>query len=118
MATHFRLAGVPLPTPQAFKIEDYNLTDSQRLLNGEMVMSFIATKRKFYLTYDCLTGQQVEVFRNLLCTGTCFFTLEYEENGIWKSATVYSGSLTKTLARAAKGGSWIWKDVEIHLIER
>lgn len=118
----FKLAGVPIKNPSSFKIELYTLTKSARVASGDMVMDFVANKRKFALGYEAIESADLNAiidicWTNLAVTKQCFFDLEYLDDGVWKTAVVYSGAIPKNLHRG-EGVSWVWKDVTINLIER
>ena len=119
LMAHFTLDGRTLKTPRKFKMDYYNLTKSNRLLNGRMSMELIAVKRKFYLTYDEIACKDLDPVINLLFyQSKVFFKFTYEDGSKNYTATVYTGDVSKELHRAEKGnGNWVYKDVEIHLIE-
>ena len=116
-STYFKLDGVALKTPDSFKISRYNITKANRLANGNMSMELIAKKLKFYLTWSSLDSVDKEKLMNILWSNKLFFKLEYVEDNVWKSATVYAGEIATDLHKA-RPSNWVWKDVEIHLIEQ
>ena len=116
-STYFKLDGVTIKTPDSFKISRYNITKSNRLANGKMSMELIAKKLKFYLTWSALDTVDKEKIMNILWSNKLFFKFEYIEDGVWKSAVVYAGELATDLHKA-RPSNWVWKDVEIHLIEQ
>ena len=119
LVAHFILNGRSLKTPRGFKMDYYNLTKANRLLNGKMSMELIAVKRKFYLTYEEIDCKTLDPLINLLFyQHEVYFPFTYQDGGNTYTALVYSGDVSKTLHRAEKGnGNWVYKDVEIHLIE-
>lgn len=115
----FKINGVSVKNPSTFKIERYNVTNMERLANAEMAGDLIAKKRKFYFTYEALSGKDLDVILNAIWeTDKIFYSLEYQENGATKTATVYSGSIPTELHRAGKGANWVWKGVQFNLIEQ
>ena len=120
--SNFKLNGTAIKNPSAFDIELYTLTQSTRVANGDMVMDFVANKRKFNLQYDAIQSRDLNriidiLWTQLATTKQCFVTLDYLDDGVAKQATVYSGSIHKNLHRAG-GTNWVWKDVKLSLIEK
>jgi hypothetical protein len=117
MASHFTVNGVAIKTPTTFKIERYNVSNMERLANATMVGDLIAQKRKFYFTYDALTGEDLDTILEALWNiSGLFYTLAYTENGVAKTATVYSGSIPSELHKVSS--NWVWKNVSFNLIEK
>ena len=48
MKTSFKIDGVAIKRPSAFKISRYYLTKSGRLSSGKMTADIVAKKRKFF----------------------------------------------------------------------
>ena len=122
MAVYFKIDGVAIKTPSTFDMSYYTLTQSNRVANGDMVMDFVANKRKFNFKYNAITSTELNKIIELLwtqlsTTRMCFHDFEYLDDGIWKSAVVYAGSIPKALHRA-DGQIWVWKNVSFGLIER
>lgn len=119
----FKINGVEVKKPSSFKIERYNVTNMERLSNADMVGDLIAKKRKFYFTYDTLTAAELNTILNAIWDiETLFYPFEYEDNGVSKSAIVYSGSIPTELAKVhgniKQASNWVWKGVSFNLIER
>lgn len=115
----FIINGVTVKNPSTFKKERYNVTTMERLANASMVGDLIAKKRKFYFTYDALTGEELDnILEAIWNSNSLFFTLSYPENGIQKSAQVYVGSIPSELHRAGRTTNWVWKNVTFNLIEQ
>lgn len=116
---NFTVNGVAIKNPSTFKIERYNVTNMERLANAEMVGDLIAKKRKFYFTYDAISGYDLDVILEAIWeTDKLFFPIEYVENGVEKSATVYVGSIPTDLHKAGRTTNWVWKGVMFNLIEK
>lgn len=116
---NFTVNGRAIKNPSTFKIERYNVTNMERLADAKMVGDLIAKKLKFYFTYDAITGEDLDnILEAIWETDTLFFPLEYIENGIAKSATVYVGSIPTDLHRAGRTTNWVWKNVTFNLIEQ
>lgn len=118
----FYIDGTPIKNPQGFKIELYTLTNSVRTANGDMVMEFVANKRKFILSYQAIESKELNkiidiLWTSLVTTKKVIHELRYLDDGVWKTAQIYSGSIPKDLHRAG-GQDWVWKNVTISLIER
>lgn len=116
---NFTVNNVPIKNPSTFKIERYNVTNMERLADATMVGDLIAKKRKFYFTYDAISGDDLDKILEAIWDSTAlFFTLEYIENGVSKTATVYVGSIPTELHRAGRTTNWVWKNVNFNLIEQ
>lgn len=117
MAKHFKIESTVIKNPTTFKVERYNVTDMQRLANGSMSGDLIAQKRKFYFTYDAMTGDELDtIIKAIYDSKKIFFTLTYPYNGTTKTCTVYVGSIPSELHKAGK--NWVWKNVQFNLIEK
>lgn len=117
----YKIDGVTIKNPGSFKIERFNLTKSGRVASGAMTMELVAKKRKFYFTYEVISGRDLQKLLNLIDTDKMFFLLEYVENGISKSATVYTGAIPSEYFRRGSNTSsndWYYKNVTFDLIER
>ena len=116
---NFQINGTAIKNPTTFKIERYNITTLERLADASMAGDLIAQKRKFYFTYDAISGNDLDVILGAIWdSAALFFPLAYLENGVSKSAEVYVGSIPSELHRAGVGSNWVWKGVNFNLIER
>jgi len=116
---NFTVNGIAIKNPSSFKIERFNVTNMERLANATMVGDLIAKKRKFYFTYDAISGDELDnILEAIWDSTTLFFPLEYLENGVSKTATVYVGSIPTELHRAGRTTNWVWKNVTFNLIEK
>ena len=116
--SNFKLDGVSIKNPTDFQPEDYPLTNSNRVGNGDMVMELVAWKRKFNFGYAAIDSTDLDTILNLLKGSTkMFHRLDYIENNIPKWAIVYPGAIPRKLHRG-HGAKWVWKDVNFSLIER
>lgn len=115
---HFTINGRGIKNPSTFKIERYNVTNMERLADATMVGDLIAKKRKFYFTYDAIKASDLDNILDAIWeTDELFYTLQYLENGVQKSAIVYVGSIPTEL-HSAKSAEWVWKNVTFNLIEK
>ena len=115
---NFTLNGRGIKNPSAFKIERYNVTNLERLADATMVGDLIAKKRKFYFTYEAIKGSDLDnILEAIWETDKLFFKLGYMDNGVRRTATVYSGAIPSEL-HSAKSKDWVWKNVTFNLIER
>lgn len=116
---NFQINGVDIKNPSEFKIERYNVTNMERLADAKMVGDLIAKKRKFYFTYEAISGFDLDKILELVWeTNELFFPLAYLENGVSKTATVYVGSIPTELHRAGRTTNWVWRNVTFNLIEQ
>lgn len=117
MRTSFKINGVAIKAPSSFKTEFYRITKSNRTASGKMVMDHIARKRKFFFTYKVMDHRELNKILDLIWeTDSCFFTLEYVEDNVVKTATCYVGAIPKDLHRT--GGVWYWQNVTMNFIEQ
>ena len=115
---NFKINGRWIKNPSTFKIERYNVTNMERLANADMVGDLIAKKLKFYFTYDAITASELDnILEAIWDTNSIFYTLQYVENGVTKSAIVYAGSIPTEL-HSAKSKEWVWKNVSFNLIQK
>lgn len=117
--TNFVVNGTSIKNPSSFKIERYNITNMERLADATMVGDLIAKKRKFYFTYDAISGEDLDnILEAIWDSNKLFFQLKYFENGVEKIAQVYVGAIPTELHRAGKTTNWVWKGVTFNLIEQ
>jgi hypothetical protein len=116
---NFQINGSNIKNPSEFKIERYNITNMERLADAKMVGDLIAKKRKFYFTYEAISGYDLDIILELIWeTNELFFPLTYVENGVSKTATVYVGSIPTELHKAGRTTNWVWRNVTFNLIEQ
>lgn len=118
----FYLDGQKIKDPTGFNPELYTLTKSTRVANGDMVMDFVANKRKYNFTWSAINSRELDtiieiLWRQLETTKECFHWLEYDDDLRHNKVRVYSGAIPHNLHRG-DGRLWIWKDVKLSLIER
>lgn len=110
------LDGKRIKTPQEFSISKFNLTKSGRVASGKMTMELIAKKRKFFFTYEVLSGKDLDTILSVIDSNKMFFKIQYTENNVIKNATVYVGEISQEKFRTHMG--WYWKNVTFNLIEQ
>lgn len=116
---NFTINNIAIKNPTTFKIERYNVTNMERLADATMAGDLIAKKKKFYFTYDAITGEELDTILSAIWESTeLFFPVQYVENGITKTAQVYVGAIPTELHRAGKTSNWVWKGVNFNLIEQ
>jgi len=118
----FSIDGIAIKNPSSFDIEFYTLTKATRVASGDMVMEYVANKRKFVFGYEAIEARELDVivdilWQQLATTKQCFHALIYTYNGIQKTATIYSGAIPAQLHNA-QHSSWVWKGVSFNLIEK
>lgn len=111
-----KINGIAIKNPTSWDVEEYKLTKAGRVATGDMTMDVIAKKRKFNLSYEVLSGKDLEAIRNILYSDDSFYTLEYEDDNLLRSAIVYVGAITRSRFRT--DGVWYWRDVQFSLIEQ
>jgi len=117
MAQVLKLSGITIMQPTKFRIGKFKLTrETGRLINCEMVMDFVALKKKFYFEYDAINGKNLKTILDIIDTSTIFFTLSYKDREGTHIKTVYAGAVDQGQFRT--DGSWVWDDVKFDLIEK
>ena len=114
----FVLNGIRIKNPSTFKIERYHVTTMERLANADMTGDLVATKLKFFFTYDALSAEDMDTILEAAFSDTLFFKLEYPYQGQQREATVYVGSLPQELHHAGRSTNWVWKNVSFNLIQQ
>ena len=115
----FVVNGAAIKNPTNFKIERYNVTTLERLADAKMAGDLIAKKRKFYFTYDAISGYDLDIILDAVWeTEILFFPLIYLENGVEKTAQVYVGAIPTELHHAGRTTNWVWRNVTFNLIEQ
>jgi hypothetical protein len=125
MKTQITLGGIIIKRPAELSINRYHLTKADRNAKGNMVMDYINTKTEFDVTWPVIDTKEIKKLQDLLYpnTGTpnLFLTMDWIEDNVTHSCTVYAGAFKKDLARSSGmpgNGSWFWKDFALHLIEK
>lgn len=119
MAISLRLSGgawTLIKQPAKCSIERYNLTKPGRVTSGLMTMDLVAKKRKFLFEYPVISKVDFEAILDIIDTDEMFFELQYTENDVVKTATVYVGHIPSERFRTNMG--WYWKNVNFNLIEQ
>jgi hypothetical protein len=115
---YFAIGGIQIKNPTTITFEDYNLTKGGRLASGKMTLDLVAKKRKFLLHYDIISSSALASMLSVANSDTLFYTFEYTEDDVQKTAQVYTGDLTKTPSRGGTNVAWCYSDFEIHFIEQ
>ena len=117
MAQLITLSGQTIKNPTKFSIENYKLTrETGRLIDGKMVMDYVALKKKFQFVYDAISGTDLKTILDLINTSTVFFSLVYKDYDGNHTVTVYSGALPQEQFRT--DGNWVYRDISWALIEQ
>lgn len=112
----YKVNGLEIKSPSTFSIEKYNLTKAGRLTNGIMMLDLVGKKRKFVIQYNVLREQEYTEIINIIFGVSMFFTFEYNENSVDKSAICYVGAIKQQQFRTES--TWYWKDVAFDFIEK
>ena len=110
------------PTQKDFKISTYLVTDMKRNAAGTMNGQILSVKTKLFFQYPAIAGHELKKIYDILQRAPLFHTVQYIDDGVWHTKTMYVGEMPKTLSRTGRGSgdasTWIWKDVNFNLIER
>ena len=114
----FTINGRAIKNPSSFKLERYNVTNMERIANGDMVGDLLSKKIKLYFTYEAITAGELDnILEAIWEHNQLFFPVTYNYQGVMKSATVYVGSIPSDL-HSAKSKEWVWKNVTFNLIQK
>lgn len=109
--------GVDIKNPSTLTYDYYSLSKSGRLASGKMTMDIIAHKRKFECAYTNMsTTEWNTMMAAVFDANTPFYTLHYYKDNVWTDCTVYTGDISKDLARW--GGQWYYTNIKIDFIEQ
>lgn len=107
-----------IPTPSVFSVNIYDITDSKRNANGDLIAQKLSTKRKLELSYKYLSSTDNASIMSLF-NGDFFQSITYYDpvTNAYRTGTFYVGD------RNCPSMDWIngtirYKDVKFNLIER
>lgn len=113
------LNNILVPNASKVKLEWFKVTNMERLGNGDMAGDEINRKRKLYLTYDKVTGYELDLILDACYNNApLFFPVKVPYNGTEVEFTAYVGSIPAELYRAGQSSNWVWTGVAFNLIER
>lgn len=86
------IGGTSIKTPSEFSLGYLDLDRAERNANGEMIIDFIAQKRKIEMSWKLLTSAEAELIRSLAKNGSVrFVTVTYPQaDGTIASGTFYA----------------------------
>lgn len=108
---------IPLPNnPDGLSIEYLQFGTERRMLNGEFRVQYIATKRRFHLSWSILSQDDRDICYTAY-TGS-FYTAQEMVLPIDLEETIYvmSGVGTWSESLVAEGDSWIDEETEEEMI--
>ena len=112
------IGGITVKTPQEMSIEKYNLTKSGRVTSGKMTMELVAQKRKLNCKYNAIREDDLQVILGKVYGANMFFSVTYDDAGGPYTMTCYAGAIKGEPFRKDTDDVWLWKDVEVALIEQ
>lgn len=113
-----KVNGTQIKSPSTFKVGIFRLSKSGRLASGLMTMEIIAQKRRLDLTWEVISGSNLNAIIDILDSAT-FYSVEFPDpkiNNFQNTLTMYVGDLNQELVKSV--GDRVWKDVTISLIEQ
>ena len=114
----FTINGIAIKNPSSFKIERYNVTNMERIANGDMVGDLVSKKIKLFFTYEAITAGELDNILDAIWEhNELFFPVAYTYNGKQKTIRAYVGSIPSEL-HSAKSKEWVWKNVTFNLIQQ
>lgn len=114
MSSH-KIDSTPIPTPQKFEINTFDIKRETRLSSGKMVIDIVATKKRFSLTYTDLTGVQLNNILDLIY-GAAFVNYEYPTETGTSTTLVTRGETPRELW--SNFGDKRYRGIRIELIEQ
>lgn len=112
-----KIAGVAVAAPSEVKVGRFDLTKSERMASGRMVMEIIATKRRVDVAWKYLTDSELDTIISTITANKPFFTVQFPDAGGNTTMTCYSGDITTSLWHTRNGVRY-WEEVSIAFIEQ
>lgn len=116
MKQKITINGTTIKSPSNVEIGSYNLTKSGRVASGKMTMELIAKKTKLNITYEIISGLEMNVILAMIDSKAMFFNVSYVDTNVVKTKKMYVGEINKTQFRT--DGGWYWKNVTFNFIEQ
>ncbi len=110
------IAGVTIKPPSTFNPEYYPLTKGGRTTDGTMQLDFLANKIKLTFKYAAIAGGDLHPIMAALLANL-FMTVTIPDQGGSTSITCYRAKLALGNL-VSQAGTWMYKDVEIDLIQQ
>ena len=112
-----KIAGTTVAAPSELKVGRFDISKSDRVASGKMVMEIIATKRRVDVVWKYIKDDELQIIIDTITANKPFFTLEYPDAGGTQTMTCYSGDIMTGLWHT-KNGVRYWEDVSIGFIEQ
>ena len=112
-----KIAGMTVATPSELKVGRFDISKSDRVASGKMVMEIIATKRRVDVVWKYIKDDELQTIIDTITANKPFFTLEYPDAGGTQTMTCYSGDIMTGLWHTV-GNIRYWQDVSIGFIEQ
>lgn len=93
MTDGFVLDRYVIDYPADFSVEEFDVEYSDRVASGKLVTDVIATKRKFYLTYNYLTVDEITTLATIRAKRD-FVDFKYKYLGVTETVTVWVHPIT------------------------
>jgi hypothetical protein len=103
--------------PTSFAIEPIEIARRGQTASGKATKEVIATKKKFTLQWNILRGAEYQAIITALAAGD-FLSFTYPDNNTTDTVTVYADSGLKARLANQHITSWVYKDVDLTLIEQ
>lgn len=114
-----KVNNIDIPTPSSYSWSKFAITKSERNAKGDIIIEFVAEKRKLETSYNFLTKEQYSSIISLITYPNILFDLTYidGDTGDFKTGKFYAGAPTSN-AIDFQNGIIRWKDIKINYIER
>lgn len=110
------LGETKIPEPSTFNVTEFDIVREGRVASGKLVMDVIATKKRFTLGYNYLTGPEMDAILTEYDRRT-FLVLKYTDRaGVDQSYTVKFVEVPRALLFDV--GDWSWRDITLQLEEQ
>lgn len=110
-----KLNTTTIPTPHQFVISNSPIEKITRLASGKLVKDVVAIKKTFSLSYNDITGTDLNTILGIIGTGD-FVTLEYPTETGTGTATVTAGEIPRELW--INSGAKRYREVSLELVEQ
>ena len=123
LGQNITINGVRIFQPDQCTVSYYNISNAGRVANGLMVMDIIAQKAKLSNTWSSINSvDRQQIFALVYNPSQPFFTVQYDEDGMTYTKTMYAGELDTDRFRIPDskmaGSLWWWKNFKVDFIEQ
>lgn len=102
---------------RTFREREVEDTREAHTASGKLIIDVVTVKKVFTLTYETITGSDLEVLNEIINLSAFLSLLIEREDGAIDTYTVKARPFSRT-RYLASGLSWLWSDLSITLEEQ